>query len=254
MKKFQLSIYYIQELNYRLAYTAVGSLLLFFTAYTYKQTLIFIILPKGLSHFVTTGLTEIFFTYMQVCSIISFSFAFITIIIQIFLFLRPGLYSYESKIVFNFLIGTILFYFILYIVLFPILIKYIWELFSNYSKNFTPIHLTFEPKLIDYLEHVQHLGKILSLSVPCIIALNLIQKYSNKKLWLKYRGLAYIVSFSLAAIITPPDVLSQTIVGVPLIIFYEVQIIFWTIYKKYYKKLLIRQPIKTNKNSLRNKK
>ena len=154
MKKIQLSIYYIHELNYRMLYALIGTLLLFFTTYTYKQALIFIILPKGLSHFVTAGLTEIFFTYMKLCATISFSLGFITIILQIFFFLRPGLYSYESKIILNIIIGIIFFYFILYIILFPFITKYLWELFSTYSQNFTPIHLTFEPRLIDYLEHV----------------------------------------------------------------------------------------------------
>ena len=233
MKKIQLSIYYIHELNYRMLYALIGTLLLFFTTYTYKQALIFIILPKGLSHFVTAGLTEIFFTYMKLCATISFSLGFITIILQIFFFLRPGLYSYESKIILNIIIGIIFFYFILYIILFPFITKYLWELFSTYSQNFTPIHLTFEPRLIDYLEHVQHLNKILAFACPFILTLSLLQKYSTKKLWVKYRGFAYIISFTLAACITPPDILSQTLVGLPLIFFYELQIIIWAIYNKY---------------------
>ena len=83
MKKIKLSIYYLQELNYRLIYAVIGASLLFFTTYTYKQTLIFIILPTGLSHFVSAGLTEIFFTYMHLCTMISFNFGFIVIILQL---------------------------------------------------------------------------------------------------------------------------------------------------------------------------
>lgn len=254
MKKIQLSIYYLQELNYRITYAIIGTFLLFSTTYTYKQTLIFIILPKGLSHFVTAGLTEIFFTYMHLCTIISFSIGFMLIILQIFFFLQPGLYLYESKTTFNILITTILFYLIIYLILFPILIKYLWEVFSTYSQNFTPIHLTFEPRLIDYLEHVQYINKILGFSCPFILILSLLQKQSTKKLWIKYRGFVYIISFSIAAFITPPDILSQTLVGLPLIFIYELQIVIWGLYKKYQKHLLIWQPIKAYKNSLRNKK
>ena len=117
MKKLHLSIYYLQELNYRLAYAALGTLLLFYTTYTYKQGLIFIILPQGLSHFVSAGLTEIFFTYIQLCTILSFSFSLILILLQVYLFLRPGLYIYEAKITFNLLITSICFYTCLYICL-----------------------------------------------------------------------------------------------------------------------------------------
>ena len=254
MKKLQLSIYYLHELNYRIAYAFIGTLLLFSTTYTYKQTLIFIILPKGLSHFVTAGLTEIFFTYMHLCTIVSFSFGFILIVLQIFFFLQPGLYLYESNAALNILITIILSYFFIYLIIFPILIKYLWEIFSAYSQNFTPIHLTFEPRLIDYLKHIKNINKILSLICPFLLILNLFKRYSTEKIWIKYRGLAYIVSFSIAAFITPPDILSQILVGLPLILFFEFQIIIWIIYKKYQNHLLVWQPVKTYKNSLRNKK
>ena len=237
MKRLHLSIYYLQELNYRLAYSALGTLLLFFTTYTYKQSLIFIILPQGLSHFVSAGLTEIFFTYIELCIILSLGFSIFLIMTQLYLFLRPGLYIYEANITKNLLITSIIFYTCLYILVFPWLIKILWELFSEYSKNFTPIHLTFEPRINDYLEHIKQLNKILSFSFPCILGLNILQKYTTKQLWIKYRGIAYIVAFSIAAFITPPDILSQTIVGLPLILFYEIQIIFWSIYIAYKKKI-----------------
>lgn len=253
MKRIHLSIYYLQELNYRLAYAAFGSLLLFSTTYNYKQALIFIILPQGLSHFVSAGLTEIFFTYIQLCTILSFSFSLFLIFTQIYLFLRPGLYIYEARIIFNLLIAGICFYTCLYIFVFPCLIKILWELFSEYSKNFTAIHLTFEPRINDYLDHIKQLNKILCFSFPCILGLNILQKYTTKQLWIKYRGIAYIIAFSIAAFITPPDILSQTLVGLPLIFSYEIQIIFWAIYIEY-KKKLIRKPIESHKNTLRNKK
>lgn len=237
MKKFHLSIYYLQELNYRIAYAAFGTLLFFYTTYIYKQGLIFIILPQGLSHFVSAGLTEIFFTYIELCTILSFSISIILIFTQIYLFLRPGLYIYEAKITQSLLIISIFFYICLYTLIFPWLIKLLWELFSEYSKNFTAIHLTFEPRINNYLEHIKQLNKILSFSFPCILGLNIIQKYTTKHLWIKYRGIAYIIAFSIAAFITPPDILSQTIVGLPLIFFYEIQIIFWTIYLTYKKKI-----------------
>lgn len=254
MKRLHLSIYYLEELKYRIAYAAYGTLLLFFTTYTYKQGLVFIILPQGLSHFISQGLTEIFFTYIELCTILSFSFSLILITTQVYLFLRPGLYSYEAIITQKLLVAGLCFYTCLYIFIFPCLLKILWELFSEYSKNFTPIHLTFEPRVNDYLEHIKQLNKILSFSFPCMVGLNILQKYTTKQLWIQYRGIAYIITFSIAAFITPPDILSQTLVGLPLILIYEIQIIFWAIYMTYKKKFLIRKPIKSHKNTLRNKK
>nr|QWK44523.1 SecY-independent transporter protein [Dictyoneurum californicum] len=240
MSRLKISIYYLQELNYRLTYAILGTIFLFSTTYTYKQGLIFIFLPKGLSHFVTTGLTEIFLTYMQLCTIFSFSFGLGITLIQLYLFLRPGLYAFEAKITFNLLITVIIFYSCLYTFIFPIIVKVFWELFSTYSQNFTAIDLTFEPKLHDYLSHLQQLNKALTLSFPCLIILNIIQIYTSRQIWIKYRGIAYIVAFSIAAFITPPDVLSQTLIGLPLIIFYEIQLKFWSLYEGYKKQLLIR--------------
>nr|YP_011008148.1 SecY-independent transporter protein [Egregia menziesii]WBP70049.1 SecY-independent transporter protein [Egregia menziesii] len=254
MNRLQLSIYYLQEFNYRLFYTIFGTIFFFFTTYTYKQSLIFIFLPKGLSHFVTTGLTEIFFTYLHICTIFSFSFSLSIALIQLYLFLRPGLYVFEEKKFLNILITAFIFYTCLYIFLLPIIIKILWELFSNYAQSFTVIDLTFEPKLQDYLYHLQQLNKVLTLSFPCLIFLNTIQIYTNKKTWVKYRGIAYIIIFSIAAFITPPDILSQTLIGFPLIIFYEIQLKFWFLHEEYKKQLLIRQPIKPHKNSYRDKK
>nr|YP_009003438.1 SecY-independent transporter protein [Costaria costata]AGW80351.1 SecY-independent transporter protein [Costaria costata] len=253
MNRLQTSIYYLQELKYRLAYAIFGTIFLFSTAYTYKQGLIFIFLPKGLSHFVSTGLTEIFFTYLQICTIFSFSFGLGITLTQLYLFLRPGLYAFEANTIFNLLITAFLFYTCLYIFIFPIIVKMLWELFLTYSQNFTAIDLTFEPRLHDYLTHLQQLNKALTFSFPCLIALNTVQIYTSKQTWVKYRGIAYIIAFSLAAFITPPDVLSQTLLGVPLIVCYEVQLKFWSLYEEYKKQLLIRQPIKPHKYSNRNK-
>jgi len=254
MNRLQISIYYLQELNYRLAYAILGTLFLFITTYTYKQSLIFIILPKGFSHFVSTGITEIFFTYIQLSTIFSFSVSLCIILTQLYLFLRPGLYTFEAKITFNLLITALIFYICLYIIIFPIIVKILWELFSTYSQNFTAIDLTFEPKLENYLSHLQQLNKALILTFPCLIILNILQIYTNKQTWVKYRGIAYITAFSIAAFITPPDILSQTLIGLPLIIFYELQLKFWSLYEEYKKQLLIRQPIKSHKYPYRYKK
>nr|YP_009641811.1 SecY-independent protein translocase component tatC [Nereocystis luetkeana]QBZ73633.1 SecY-independent protein translocase component tatC [Nereocystis luetkeana] len=254
MDRLKISIYYLQELNYRLAYAIFGTIFLFSITYTYKQGLIFLFLPKGLSHFVSTGLTEIFFTYLQLCIIFSFSFGLGIALIQLYLFLRPGLYTFEAKTTFNILISALLFYICLYVFIFPIIVKLLWEIFSAYSQNFTAIDLTFEPRLQDYLTHLKQLSKALTISFPCLIILNILQIYTSRNIWVKYRGIAYITAFSIAAFITPPDVLSQTLIGIPLIIIYEIQLNFWSLHEEYKKQLLIRQPIESHKNPHRKKK
>ena len=148
MKRLKLSIYYIKELNYRLAYAALGTTLLFFTTYTYKQGLIFLILPQGLSHFVSAGLTEIFFTYIQICIILSVSFGIFLIVLQSYIFLRPGMYAYESNTFLSLLISAFCFYAYLYILIFPALVarKWLWSAVQRiFSDHNSPLCHSFTP-------------------------------------------------------------------------------------------------------------
>lgn len=247
MKKFEFSVYYLQELKNRIAYATFGVTLFFFTTYTYKQGLIFLFLPKGLSHFVTTGVTEIFFTYLQLCFNLTITFAIIILLTQLFFFFTPGLYRYESNIYFKILIITIFFNTVLYTSVAPIIIQIFWRLFYTDSTNFMPINLTLEPKLINYIQQLQQFNTLINFSFPILIILNIIQNNTSTKIWVKYRGLIYILSFTFAAFITPPDIISQILVGIPLILIYEMQIIYKILKNKYKKYLLIRKPIESYK-------
>ena len=246
MKKFQFSVYYLQELKNRVAYAAFGVALFFFTTYTYKQGLIFLFLPKCLSHFVTTGVTEIFFTYLQLCFNLTITFAIIVLLTQL-LFFTPGLYKYESNIYIKILSLTILFNIILYTCMAPIILQIFWKLFYTDSTNFMPINLTLEPKLINYVQQLQQFNTLINFSFPILIILNIIQNNTSTKIWIKYRGLIYILSFTFAAFITPPDIRSQILVGIPLILIYEIQIIYKTLKNKYREYSLIREPVESYK-------
>jgi len=254
MKKFQFTIYYTQELNYRLLHTIIGTTMFFFTIYTYKQSLIFILLPAGLSHFITTGVTEIFFTYMQFCASVSTSFCVTILLTQIFLFFRPGLYIYEANTCFTILITTIFFNAFLYTCAFPSIIQTFWKTFYTYSTVFMPIHLTFEPKFNDYVTHLKQLNTILTYGLPAVILLGLVESYTSASLWIKHRGIIYITSLVFAAFVTPPDIISQLIIGLPLIFIYESQVLYKTFKDLYKKKLLVRQPVKTQKYAYRKNK
>nr|YP_009330410.1 tatC [Coccophora langsdorfii]ANS72182.1 tatC [Coccophora langsdorfii] len=254
MKRFQFSIYYTQELNYRLLHTAIGTTIFFFTIYTYKQSLIFILLPMGLSHFITTGVTEIFFTYLQFCTSLSVSFCVTILLIQVFLFFRPGLYIYEANTCLIMLITTICFNALLYTGIFPFIIQIFWKTFYTYSTTFMPINLTFEPKFNDYIKHLKQFNTLLIYSLPTFILLKLIDRYTLTSLWVKHRGVTYITSLVFAAFTTPPDILSQIIIGIPLIFIYETQILYKIFKDLYAKKLLIGQPIKSQKYAYRKNK
>ncbi|CAM9110434.1 unnamed protein product [Sphacelaria rigidula] len=233
MKKLELSLHYIQELNYRIAYTILGTTLLFIISYLYKQTLIYLIIPKGISHFISTDLTEIFTTYMHLCAAISLIIGTIIFIIQFYIFLIPGLYLNETKKGYKIIIITICFYLCIYTIALPIIIQISWEFFLSYTNDFNSIQLIFDPQLKNYLKHIYKLSIIINLSYPFLIILNILLFRIKTTTLTKHRRIIYFTSFTVAAILTPPDVISQAFIGLFFILFYEIQIILWIIYRKY---------------------
>lgn len=117
-----------------------------------------------------------------------------------------------------------------------------------------PIHLTFEPKFNDYVTHLKQLNTILTYGLPAVILLGLVESYTSASLWIKHRGVIYITSLVFAAIVTPPDIISQLIIGLPLIFIYESQVLYKTFKDLYKKKLLVGQPVKTQKYAYRKNK
>jgi len=233
MKKLKLSLHYIQELNYRTAYSILATILLFTISYTYKQTLIYLIIPKGISHFISTDLTEIFTTYLQLCTAISLVIGTIIFIIQLYIFLVPGLYLNEAKRGYKIIIITICFYLYIYTIALPIIIQLSWEFFLSYTNDFKSIQLIFDPQLKNYLKHIYKLSIIINLSYPFLIILNMVLYRVKTTTLTKHRRIIYFLSFAFSAIITPPDVVSQAFIGLFLIFFYETQVILWIIHKKY---------------------
>lgn len=232
MKRFKLTIRYLYELYYRVIYTLFGVLIIFYTSYQYKQVLVYLILPKGITHFISTELTEIFITYLYICALLSVYIGSIILSLQLYLFLKPGLYSYEAKKIFMIIKITVLFYYFSFTILYPILIQTSWEFFYGYTNNFNSLYLMFEPQFTLYLRHIQQLALLIGVSYPFLLCLSLITK-SRINLITKNRSVIYILIFLIAAIITPPDPISQIIISIPLFIILEIKIILNFVIMRY---------------------
>jgi len=217
LKKFNFTIRYFQELYYRLLYSLVNLAFIFLITYTYKQTLIYLILPVGITHFITTELTELFISYLYLCGTLSFFSLTIILTFQLYLFLRPGLFSYEANKYFKLILICIIFYVNMYINIYPILIQMSWDFFSQYPNNFNSLTLNFELKFLEYIKHIHELA-LMGILIYTITVLGIIM---NLKHTITYRTPVYIGLFILAAIITPPDPISQILIGFILLLLYE---------------------------------
>lgn len=233
MKNLNISFFYLQELIFRIIYTSINALFLFILSYRYKQTLIYLILPKGAIHFICTDITEIFIIYVQVSLIISLVISIKIALIQFYLFLRPGLYRFEAEQGLTFLVIYITLYLSLYFVIYPLMINISWNFFSFFADNFQSIQLTLEPKLGDYIKHIKKIGITVNFLFPTLILSIIIINHIKTKHMIKHRKFVYVIALFLATLATPPDCVSQMLLGLFIIKLYEVQLLCKLILEQY---------------------
>ncbi|CAM9257468.1 unnamed protein product [Discosporangium mesarthrocarpum] len=243
------SLYYLQELKYRIAYVMLGCILCFITIYTYKQSLIFLLLPTGLSHFVSSHVTEVFTSYYQLSIYVSSKIGISLSLIQIYNFLKPGLYLYEAKFYRNILINIGIIYLFFLFIGGPYLIQISWELFYPYHDNFNSIQLSLDLKLTDYLNNIKELSSIFIYTIPIIVIMLLYIKKTTKLI--KYRKIIYLTSAIISALISPPDISSQFFILIPLLCIYEINILSF-FFKKIYGNQLKANNIPTVSNKKAN--
>lgn len=177
-----------------------------------------------------TGLTEGFMTHMRLSLFIGFALSFPYIIYQIYKFIAPGLYKQEKKLVVPFVFGAIFLCFLgmamAYFLVAPVACKFFisFEGIINYSSKGIPIVL--EARISEYLSTIIQLlvsfGIVFQMPI-IIFMLGKLGILSVQQL-VKYRRHAIVINFIFAAIITPPDVISQIMLAIPMVILYEISI------------------------------
>ena len=183
--------------------------------------------PDASRKMIYTGLAEAFFTYLSLSAFAGFIFSLPIIAFQIYSFITPGLYGAEknkAKIILAlspvlFILGGLfVFYFV---------IPRAWDFFVSFEvkDGLTPIIL--EAKISEYLSLIIKLIMAFGLAfqMPIIlIILSLLNIISAKTLRDK-RRIAIVINFIIAGIITPPDILSQISLAIPMVLLYEFSII-----------------------------
>ena len=175
-----------------------------------------------------TALHETFITYIKVAFFAAIFFGSPFLLIQIYKFIAPGLYKNEKKAILPYLISTPILFLLggllVYYLVMPLAIKFFLSFETLGSNTTLPIQL--EAKVNEYLSLIMRLIFAFGLSFQLPILLNLLARIGvvNSEYLKKRRRYVIVIIFALAAILTPPDPITQVGLGIPLLLLYELSI------------------------------
>jgi sec-independent protein translocase protein TatC len=178
-------------------------------------------LPKGAT-LIATSVISPFIVPLKILLMAAFLIALPVVLWQVWAFVAPGLYSHEKKLVLPLVVSSTILFFIgvafCYFFVFG-------QVFS-FIQSFAPKSITAAPDIEAYLSFVltMFLAFGCAFEVPIVvIVLARMGIVSIDKLK-EFRGYFIVLAFIIAAVITPPDVVSQLALAIPMVLLYEVGI------------------------------
>jgi len=227
---------HLRELRRRLIVCAVAVGLGFGICYYFSKPLframilpLLEVLPEG-EKLIYTGLPEAFFTYLKVGFWGGVILALPVIFHQLWGFVAPGLYRHEKKYVIPFSVfATLLFAvggFFGYFIVFPFGFKFFLG-FSDESIRALPAVQQYFSLALKLL-----LGFGLIFELPLIMVFLAKMGLVDASLLARSRKYAFLGIFIVAAILTPPDVISQVLMAMPLLVLYEISIVLVRLVRK----------------------
>jgi sec-independent protein translocase protein TatC len=176
-----------------------------------------------------TQLYEAFFTRIKLAFFGGAFLGFPIIAAQLWLFVAPGLYRSEKRALLPFLLATPVLFLLgaslAYFFVFP----FAWKFFASFQ---TPtgaggIGIELLPRVGEYLDLVMRLIIAFGITFQLPVLLTLLAKVGivSSKGLKRFRRYAYVGMFVVAAILAPPDVITQCGLALPLILLYEISIV-----------------------------
>ena len=228
---------HLVELRSRLIKTMIMITLLFFIFYLFADNIYnFLVQPYANAvegeegrRLIFTALHETFFTYIKVALFAALFISLPFLLIQLWIFVAPGLYKNEKNVVVPYLLATPILFILgsalVYYLIMPLAIKFFLSFESIGGNGALPIQL--EAKVNEYLSLIMRLILAFGLCFQLPVALTLMARaglVSSEGLK-KNRKYVIVGIFSIAAILTPPDPISQIGLGIPILLLYELSII-----------------------------
>ena len=219
---------HIADLRKRLVISVLTVVVMFFVCFSFYEPIlnwmmvpVEAVLPKN-SQMVAVEIQETFFTALKVAFFAGFIVSLPVIFWQLWLFLAPGLYDHEKKLVIPFVFfGTLMFLigasFAYYIVV---------PVGFDFLVAFGSTVVTVMPSIGKYVDFFTKLlfGFGLAFELPVVTFFLAKIGLVDDKMLKDFFRYAVVIIFIVAALLTPPDVISQLLMAAPLILLYGVSI------------------------------
>lgn len=232
MKKYSFSEHLL-EFKSRFIKIFVSYIVIFLACYYFSDRLFFF-LADPLLHstnldggkIIHTGLTEIFFSYLKISSYFAFMFCLPLISYHIYAFISPGLHKDEKAIVRFSLILVPLLFLLGIIFVYCIVMPGAWNFFLSFKTPVSGLEISFYGKISEYVGLSLQFFLVFGLAfeLPVVIMILASLKIVSVKNLRSGRRVAIVIIFIISAIVTPPDVLSQICLAIPLLLLYELSI------------------------------
>jgi sec-independent protein translocase protein TatC len=230
-------ISHLTELRKRLIHSFIFLFIFFIGCYFFSERIYgFLVEPYANAvkndiierRLIFTALQETFLTYLKVSFFAAFFVTCPYILMQIWKFIAPGLYKHEKIAILPYLTLTPILFFLggilVYYLIMPLAIKFFLSFESTGVSTNLPIQL--EAKVNEYLSLIMKLIFAFGLSFQLPVVLSLLARIGivDSQFLKERRKYVVVMIFAAAAILTPPDPVTQIGLAIPLLILYELSI------------------------------
>lgn len=221
---------HLVELRDRLLRVVITVLVVFIALFSFANDIYAIFagplissLPEG-GGMIATGVATPFLTPFKLTLVMSFYIAVPVILFQLWAFIAPGLYQHEKKLVFPLMISSIILFYagvaFAYFLVMPMVYQFMGA--------FTPVGVAWTPDISQYLSFAltMFFAFGVAFEVPIATIVLVWTGMTTPESLAEKRPYIIVGAFVIGMLITPPDVISQVMLALPMWFLFEVGIIF----------------------------